>query len=55
MQLMESAVLELALANQEGVTNSDVSHALGLQSDYLGGSRITSAGAFSAFLCVKAE
>ena len=37
--LLQSAVMELALANEEGVTNSDVAHTLGLQSDYLGGSK----------------
>ena len=39
VELLKSAVLELAVANQEGVTNSDVAHSLGLQSDYLGGSK----------------
>jgi uncharacterized protein len=38
VSLLKEAVLELALAN-EGVTNSDVVHALGLHSDYLGGSK----------------
>lgn len=37
--LLKEAVLELAKANPEGVTNSDVSKALGLQSDYGGGSK----------------
>jgi hypothetical protein len=39
LHMLKEAVLELAIANTEGVTNSDVSHALGLQSDYLGGSK----------------
>jgi hypothetical protein len=37
--LLKEAVLEFAIANSEGITNSDVSHELGLQSDYLGGSK----------------
>jgi uncharacterized protein len=37
--LLKSAVLELARANADGVTNADVCKALGLQSDYLGGSK----------------
>ena len=39
LHLLEDAVLELAIANVEGVTNSEVAHTLGLQSDYLGGSK----------------
>ena len=39
LDLLKSAVMELALANDEGLTNSDVAHTLGLQSDYLGGSK----------------
>ena len=39
LDLLKSAVMELALANEEGVTNSDVAHQLGLQSDYKGGSK----------------
>ena len=39
LRLLEHAVLELAIANENGVTNSDVAHTLGLQSDYLGGSK----------------
>jgi hypothetical protein len=39
LRILENAVLELAIANQQGVTNSDVAHTLGLQSDYLGGSK----------------
>lgn len=37
--LLKEAVLELAKANPKGVRNSDVSKALGLQSDYAGGSK----------------
>ena len=37
--LLKSAVLELAAANDEGVTNSDIVHSLNLHSDYLGGSK----------------
>jgi hypothetical protein len=39
LNLLKDAVLELAQANMRGVTNSDVCHALGLHSDYLGGSK----------------
>ena len=39
LELLKSAVLELARANPDGVTNSDVAKALGLQSDYMGGSK----------------
>jgi hypothetical protein len=39
LNLLKDAVLELAQANTRGVTNSDVCHALGLHSDYLGGSK----------------
>ena len=39
LRLLKEAVLELAQGNGEGVTNSDVAKALGLQSDYLGGSK----------------
>ena len=39
LKLLKEAILELAVANPIGVTNSDVSHTLGLQSDYLGGSK----------------
>lgn len=39
LELLKAAVLELAQANPAGVTNSDVSKALGLQSDYMGGSK----------------
>lgn len=37
--LLKDAVLELAKVNSKGVRNSDVSKALGLQSDYAGGSK----------------
>jgi hypothetical protein len=37
--LLKESVLELAVANEEGVTNSDIVHALGLHSDYSGGSK----------------
>lgn len=39
LQMLKEAVLELAQANDGGVTNSDISKALGLQSDYAGGSK----------------
>lgn len=39
LELLKSAVLELAQANGEGISNSDASKVLGLQSDYLGGSK----------------
>ena len=39
LNLLKESVLEFAVANPGGVTNSDVSHTLGLQSDYLGGSK----------------
>jgi hypothetical protein len=39
LALLKDAVLELSIANGDGVTNSDVAHSLGLQSDYLGGSK----------------
>jgi hypothetical protein len=39
LSLLKDAVLELAKANSKGVRNSDVSKALGLQSDYGGGSK----------------
>ena len=37
--LLKDSILELAKANPRGVRNSDVSKALGLQSDYAGGSK----------------
>ncbi len=39
VRLLKDAVLEFSIANLDGVTNSDVAHTLGLQSDYLGGSK----------------
>lgn len=39
LQMLKEAVLELANANTDGVTNSEVVKALGLQSDYAGGSK----------------
>lgn len=39
LELLKSSVLELARANTEGILNSDVAKSLGLQSDYLGGSK----------------
>src|SRR5262249_8911375 len=39
LALLKEAVLELAKANKGGITNADASKALGLQSDYKGGSK----------------
>ena len=39
LTLLKEAVLEFAIANPPGVTNSEVCHTLALQSDYLGGSK----------------
>jgi hypothetical protein len=39
LELMKSAVMELAKANPGGITNSDAAKYLGLQSDYGGGSK----------------
>lgn len=39
LELLKSAVMELAKANPLGITNSDVAKYLGLQSDYGGGSK----------------
>lgn len=39
LALLKSAVLELAKANPRGITNADVASALGLRSDYGGGSK----------------
>lgn len=39
LELLKSSVLELARANPKGILNADASKALGLQSDYLGGSK----------------
>lgn len=36
LQLVKSAVLELAQANPAGISNSDAASLLGLRSDYLG-------------------
>ncbi|GGC09382.1 hypothetical protein GCM10007205_18150 [Oxalicibacterium flavum] len=39
LELLKSSILELAQANSDGILNSDASKVLGLQSDYLGGSK----------------
>src|SRR5262249_41128661 len=39
LALLKDAILELAKANPKGVTNSDAASALGLRSDYGGGSK----------------
>jgi uncharacterized protein len=39
LRMLKDAVLELAQANNKGVTNSEIVRALGLQSDYAGGSK----------------
>lgn len=39
LELMKSAVMELAKANPQGISNSDAAKYLGLQSDYGGGSK----------------
>jgi uncharacterized protein len=39
LRFLKDATLELAQANKQGVTNSEIAKALGLQSDYLGGSK----------------
>lgn len=39
LELIKSSILELARANPDGILNSDASKSLGLQSDYLGGSK----------------
>jgi hypothetical protein len=39
VQMLKDSVLELAKANPKGVTNSEVTKTLGLQSDYLSGSK----------------
>jgi hypothetical protein len=41
LQLLKDSVLELARANETGVTNSEVVRSLGLQSDYHGGLKTT--------------
>jgi len=39
LELLKAAVLELAQSNVGGISNSDAAKALGLQCDYLGGSK----------------
>ncbi|MDM7860558.1 GIY-YIG nuclease family protein [Alteromonas sp. ASW11-36] len=39
LNILKSAVMELAKANQDGIKNSDAAKYLGLQSDYGGGSK----------------
>lgn len=39
LELLKSAVMEMAKANRGGITNSDAAKYLGLQSDYGGGSK----------------
>lgn len=39
LELLKAAVLELAKANPDGISNSDAAKYLGLQSDYGGGSK----------------
>jgi hypothetical protein len=39
LDLLKDAVLELARANKDGITNADAAKSLGLQSDYQGGSK----------------
>lgn len=39
LDLIKSAVMELAKANPDGIQNSDAAKYLGLQSDYGGGSK----------------
>lgn len=39
LKLLKDAVIELAKANRNGITNAETSKALGLQSDYGGGSK----------------
>lgn len=39
LQLLKSAIMELAKANPSGISNSDAAKYLGLQSDYGGGSK----------------
>ena len=39
LSLLKEAMLELAQANPKGIQNSESARALGLQSDYLGGSK----------------
>lgn len=39
LSLLKDSIVQLAKANREGVTNADVAKALGIQSDYQGGSK----------------
>ncbi|WP_233840519.1 GIY-YIG nuclease family protein [Dyella sp. 2HG41-7] len=39
LELLKDAIFELAQANPDGILNSDAAKGLGLQSDYLGGSK----------------
>lgn len=39
LELIKSAVMEMAKANEKGISNSDAAKYLGLQSDYGGGSK----------------
>ena len=39
LEILKSAVMELAKSNPEGIKNSDAAKYLGLQSDYGGGSK----------------
>jgi hypothetical protein len=39
LEMIKDAVIELAKANEAGITNAEVAKALGLQSDYRGGSK----------------
>jgi uncharacterized protein len=39
LNLLKEAILELARCNKDGISNAEVSRALGLQSDYRGGSK----------------
>ncbi len=39
LNLLKDAIVELAKANKEGISNADAAKALGLQSDYGGGSK----------------
>lgn len=39
LNILKSAVMELAKANPDGIKNSDAAKYLGLQSDYGGGSK----------------
>ena len=39
LELIKSAIMEMAKANKKGISNSDAAKYLGLQSDYGGGSK----------------